>query len=52
MLATAALLVPLAFMVVGGLADPFIWGGAGFWVAVVMPLALRDIWKAGLLRLS
>ena len=44
---TLALLVPLALMIVGGLADPFVWGGAGFWAAVVMPLALRDIWKAG-----
>jgi len=50
--ATLALLVPLAFMVVGGLADPFVWGGAGFWAAVVMPLALRDIWKAGQLPLA
>ena len=45
--ATLALLIPLALMIVGGLADPFVWGGAGFWLAVVMPLALRDIWKAG-----
>ena len=45
--ATLALVIPLAFMVVGGLADPFVWGGAGFWVLVVMPLALRDVWKAG-----
>jgi hypothetical protein len=44
---TLALVVPLALMAVGGLADPFVWGGAGFWLAVVMPLALRDIWKAG-----
>lgn len=48
---TLALLVPLALMIVGGLADPFVWGGAGFWVIVVMPLALRDIWKAGQLPL-
>ena len=47
---TFALFVPLALMVVGGLADPFVWGGAGFWGAVVMPLALRDIWKAGQLQ--
>ena len=45
--ATFALVIPLAFMVVGGLADPFVWGGAGFWILVVMPLALRDVWKAG-----
>ena len=47
---TLALLVPLAFMIVGGLADPFVWGGAGFWLVVVMPLSLRDIWKAGQLQ--
>ena len=47
---TLALFVPLALMVIGGLADPFVWGGAGFWAAVVMPLALRDIWKAGQLQ--
>ena len=49
---TVALFVPLALMVIGGLADPFVWGGAGFWAAVVMPLALRDIWKAGQLQRS
>ena len=47
LLLTLALLVPLPPMVIGGLADPFVWGGAGFWLVVVMPLALRDIWKAG-----
>ena len=46
-LLTLALLVPLPPMIIGGLADPFVWGGAGFWLVVVMPLALRDIWKAG-----
>jgi hypothetical protein len=49
---TLALLVPLPLMLIGGLADPFVWGGAGFWAVVVMPLALRDIWKAGQLPLS
>ena len=49
---TLALLVPLPLMLIGGLADPFVWGGAGFWTIVVMPLALRDIWKAGQLPLS
>jgi len=44
---TFALLVPLPLMVIGGLADPFVWGGAGLWLFVVMPWALRDIWKAG-----
>ena len=44
---TLALLVPLPLMIIGGLADPFVWGGAGFWLVVVMPVALRDIWKAG-----
>jgi len=50
-LLTLALLLPLPLMIVGGLADPFVWGGAGFWVLVVMPLALRDVWKAGQLPL-
>lgn len=50
-LLSLALLVPLPLMIVGGLADPFVWGGAGFWAFVVMPLALRDIWKAGQLPL-
>jgi hypothetical protein len=49
-LLTLALLVPLPLMIIGGLADPFVWGGAGFWLVVVMPLSLRDIWKAGLLQ--
>jgi hypothetical protein len=49
---TVALVVPLALMIVGGLADPFVWGGAGFWGVVVMPWALKDIWKSGLIRLS
>jgi hypothetical protein len=46
-LATLGVLVPLAVMVVGGLADPFVWGGAAVWGVVVLPWALRDIWKAG-----
>lgn len=44
---TIALLIPLVLMIVGGLADPFVWGGAGVWLGVVMPWALRDLWKAG-----
>jgi hypothetical protein len=45
--ATLALLVPLSVMLVGGLADPFVWGGAAVWGGILMPWALRDIWKAG-----
>ena len=45
--ATLALLIPLVVMVVGGLADPFVWGGAAVWGAVIMPWGLRDVWKAG-----
>jgi hypothetical protein len=51
-LATLALLVPLAVMVVGGLADPFVWGGAAVWGAVIMPWGLRDVWKAGQVALA
>jgi hypothetical protein len=47
LVATLALLVPLAVMLVGGLADPFVWGGAAVWGAVIMPWGLRDVWKAG-----
>jgi hypothetical protein len=47
LLATFALVVPLAIMVVGGVADPFVWGGAAVWGAVIMPWGLRDVWKAG-----
>ena len=47
LLATLGLLVPLVVMVVGGLADPFVWGGAAVWGAVIMPWGLRDVWKAG-----
>jgi hypothetical protein len=46
-LATVALVVPLALMAVGGIVDPLVWGGLFVWVGVVMPLALRDIWKVG-----
>jgi hypothetical protein len=45
--ATLALLVPLVVMAVGGLADPFVWGGAAVWGLVIMPWGLRDVWKAG-----
>jgi hypothetical protein len=47
LISTVALLVPLAVMIVGGLADPFVWGGAAVWGAVIMPWGLRDVWKAG-----
>jgi hypothetical protein len=45
--ATLALLVPLVVMLVGGMADPFAWGGAAVWGVVIMPWGLRDVWKAG-----
>jgi hypothetical protein len=48
--ATVLLAIPLLLMAVGGLADPFVWGGAGLYLAVVMPWALRDIWRAGAVR--
>ena len=51
-LSTLGLFIPLPLMIVGGLADPFVWGGAGFWAIVVMPWALRDIWKAGQLPVT
>jgi hypothetical protein len=50
--ATLLLLIPLVVMGVGGLADPFVWGGAGLYLAVVVPWALRDIWKAGIVRVG
>lgn len=46
-LATLGLLVPLVFMVVGGLVFMAAWAGAVLWLAVVMPRGLRDIWRAG-----
>lgn len=51
-LATVGVVVPLVLMIVGGLADPFVWGGAGLWGVVIMPWALRDIWKAGQAAIS
>jgi hypothetical protein len=47
LVATFGLLVPFAVMIVGGLTDPFVWGGAAVWGAVIMPWGLRDVWKAG-----
>lgn len=46
--ATLLLLVPLAVMIVGGIADPFVWGGAGAYLVIIVPWGLRDIWKAGI----
>ena len=46
-IATVGLLVPFAVMVVGGITDPFVWGGAAVWGVVIMPWGLRDVWKAG-----
>jgi len=46
-LSTIALVAVLAVLVVGGLVDPFALGGAGVWLFVIMPWALRDIWRAG-----
>ena len=46
-LATVGLVVPLAFMVVGGMIFTAAWAGALIWLVVVMPKGLRDIWRAG-----
>jgi len=46
-LATLGLLVPLVFMVVGGMVFMAAWAGAVLWLVVVMPRGLRDIWRAG-----
>lgn len=46
-LATLGLLVPLVFMIVGGLVFMAAWAGALVWLVVVMPRGLRDIWRAG-----
>jgi hypothetical protein len=51
-IATVGVVVPLLVMVVGGIVDPFVWGGAGIWGFVIMPWALRDIWKAGAVALG
>jgi hypothetical protein len=47
LVATVGLLAPLAVMIVGGLVDPFVWGGAAVWGFVITPWGLRDVWKAG-----
>lgn len=47
-LCTIALVVPLPIMIVGvavGIIPCII--GAGIWLFIIMPWALRDIWKAG-----
>ena len=45
--ATLLLLVPLVVMVVGGFVVMFSWGGAAAYAAIIVPWALRDIWRAG-----
>jgi hypothetical protein len=50
--ATVLVLIPLLIMGYGGLALPMVWGGAGLYLAVVVPWAMRDIWKAGVLRVG
>jgi hypothetical protein len=47
LIATFALLLPVPPMVIGGLVDPFVWGGLAVWCGLLMPWALRDVWKAG-----
>ncbi|HET6816387.1 MAG TPA: hypothetical protein VFH66_04090 [Mycobacteriales bacterium] len=44
---TVGLVVPFGVMIVGGITDPFVWGGAAVWGLVIMPWGLRDVWKAG-----
>ena len=45
---TLFLVVVLAVILVGGIAgDVFAFGGAAVWGFVIMPWALRDIWRAG-----
>jgi len=39
-------------MVVGGLVDMFAWGGAAVYGAIIVPWAMRDIWKAGQVRVG
>jgi hypothetical protein len=46
-LCTVGVLVPLLVMVVGGFADMFAWGGAAVYGVIIVPWAMRDIWKAG-----
>lgn len=51
-LLTLLTLVPVAVMLVGGLADMFAWGGAAVYSATIGPWALRDIWRAGQIRVG
>src|SRR5947209_1524269 len=44
-LTTCAVLVPLLVMIVGGFAVMFAWGGAVVYGAVIVPWAMRDIWR-------
>lgn len=46
-LATIAVFVPLALMIVGGFAVTFSWGGAVVYAGIIVPWAMRDIWEAG-----
>ena len=47
LVATFGVLVPLLVMIVGGFVDIFAWGGAAFYAAVIVPWAMRDIWREG-----
>jgi hypothetical protein len=47
LLATVGVLIPLVVMVVGGFVDMFAWGGAAVYAAVIVPWAMRDIWREG-----
>jgi hypothetical protein len=51
-LATFGVLVPLAVMIVGGFAVTFAWGGAAVYAGVIVPWAMRDIWRVGYLPVS
>jgi len=51
-LCTVGVLVPLLVMIVGGFVDMFAWGGAAVYGAVIVPWAMRDIWKAGQVRVG
>jgi hypothetical protein len=44
---TVAVIIPLLLMIAGGFADPFAWAGAGIWGVIIVPWALRDIWREG-----
>jgi hypothetical protein len=44
---TVLLLIPVPLLVVGTIVTGFGIVGLGIWVFVLMPWALRDVWKAG-----